>query len=196
MKNWMKIVCGVLLVSLSFGCVLLKVYGSGVDKTEIRSTETFSAVENRDVIRTVITLGNEYSVVVKGDDNLLQFITTEVIDQVLIISAEGSFTPKSRLEVLISVPQLERIENNGIGDIIVNGDTDELTIKTLDVGDVDARELTARIIHFENGGNGNSYLGLTDTINLYHTGNGNFYYPKGHLLNIMENSGNGEILAY
>jgi hypothetical protein len=70
-----------------------------------------------------VRVGKERSVVVRGDDNLLSRVTTEVEDGDLVIGqTPGSFETKSPTRVEVSVPSLDDLMTlSGSGLLSVTG---------------------------------------------------------------------------
>jgi hypothetical protein len=96
--------------------------GSGVAATETRGVAPFTTVELAGNNNVVIRAGEEQSVVVKADDNLLGTVTTEVEAGHLVIgNSSESFTTNSPMTVEVSVPTLEALTLTGNGNLVVDG---------------------------------------------------------------------------
>jgi len=96
--------------------------GSGQPATQTREVGAFDRVELAGSNNVVIQVGNEQSVVVKADDNLLDRVTTEVHSGRLVIAnTPGSFTTKSPMSVEVTVPTLSGLELSGSGNIVLTG---------------------------------------------------------------------------
>ena len=96
--------------------------GSGVAATQAREVSAFRSVDLAGSNNIVIRVGEEQSVVVKADDNLLDRVTTEVHSGTLVIAnTPGSFTTKSPMRVEIDVPALDALTLSGSGNIVVSG---------------------------------------------------------------------------
>jgi hypothetical protein len=90
----------------------------------------FTGVELGGSNNVVIRVGEEQSVVVKADDNLVDRVTTEVQSGTLVIAnTPGSFSTKSPMSVEVSVPTLDTLQLTGSGNIVVDGiQTESLTV--------------------------------------------------------------------
>jgi putative autotransporter adhesin-like protein len=96
--------------------------GSGVPATQTRDVGPFSSVELAGSNNVVIRVGEQQSVVVRADDNLVDRVTTEVQSGNLVIAnTPGSFTTKSPMSVEVSVPTLDALKLSGSGNIVVSG---------------------------------------------------------------------------
>lgn len=104
--------------------------GSGVPATQARAVGEFTGVELGGSNNVVIRVGEEQSVVVKADDNLVDRVTTEVQSGTLVIAnTPGSFSTKSPMSVEVSVPTLDTLQLTGSGNIVVDGiQTESLTV--------------------------------------------------------------------
>lgn len=114
----------------SFGCTSGKlstfsvgssIHGSGTVASEARGVEGFSGVDVSNVFEVEITAGKDFSVEVQADDNLLQYITTEVRGGVLHIETIEGIKSKSPLRVIISAPEISSINASGASKIVASG---------------------------------------------------------------------------
>ena len=96
--------------------------GSGVPAMQTRDVATFNSVELAGSNNVVIRVGEQQSVVVRADDNLLDRVTTQVRSGTLVIAnTPGSMTTKSPMSVEVDVPTLTVLTLTGSGNIVVNG---------------------------------------------------------------------------
>ena len=122
---------------LSTGCSLSRIknfggiQGSGIAKTEARNVTGFNKVEAGGAVNVQITAGQkDFGVSVEADDNLLSNIKTEVKDDTLKIYSEDGITPKTSINVKISMPEIVKLELSGAssGDV-ANAKTDLIQLK-------------------------------------------------------------------
>ena len=100
-------------VSFNFG----KVSGSGNVVTQTRDVRDFSSIDVSGVFKVEATAQKDFSVEVQADDNLMQFITTEVRDGVLHIEAEKRLKSNGPIIVRVSAPEFERVEASGVSNV-------------------------------------------------------------------------------
>ncbi len=95
--------------------------GSGRQATQVRRLPAFTGVELSGSNNVVIGLGTKQSVVVRGDDNLLDRVTTRVRSGALRDRGNpaGGFTTRSPMSVRITVPALDAVTLLGSGDVVV-----------------------------------------------------------------------------
>ena len=63
--------------------------------------------------------------VIEADDNLLPVISTEVVDDVLVVSPNGNYTSRSQVTLTVGVPVLRSLSMRGAGDTFLDSVTRE-----------------------------------------------------------------------
>ena len=138
MKKWgflifaTALILGVVVSSLfSFGRISGKftnfslkvgsVKGSGQTGTEVRELSGFRKIDASGVFQVEIVAQKDFSVEVEADDNLLQYITTEVRRGVLKLETERKFNTSNPIRVRISAPDIEGIESSGAANVVLTG---------------------------------------------------------------------------
>mgnify|MGYP000533682896 CR=1 FL=1 len=109
---------GILLLFAATGCIdHISITGNGNPASEQRTVRTFSSVKSSGDFSVYITNGDETGVVVRADDNLLQYIETYVSGETLHIEIDGLHSVKTvvPMEIYITTPQLEGIVQSGSG---------------------------------------------------------------------------------
>ena len=171
--------------------------GSGVPATQSRDVAGFNSVELAGSNNLVIRVGEKQSVVVKGDDNLLDRVTTEVQSGKLVVAnTPGSFTTKSPMSVELNVPTLNALTLTGSGNIVVsNIEADSLkvtlpgsgtltgsgTATRLDVtvsgsGTVQFPQLVANDVRALVSGSGTIFITATEGLDASVSGSGSILY--------------------
>lgn len=89
------------------------VQGSGTAKTETRAVSGFKKIDASGAVNVDVTIGSSFSVEVQADDNLLANIKTETSGDTLKIYSEDRISPKTRINVKISMPAIEGLEVSG-----------------------------------------------------------------------------------
>lgn len=92
-------------------------HGSGNIVTENRDVKGFKSIDVSGVFQVEIVAQKDFSVQVEADDNLMQYIKTEVNNGVLEISAEKRIKSESGLKIRISAPDIEKIEASGVSKV-------------------------------------------------------------------------------
>ena len=116
-----------------------RVTGNGdVQKEERKATE-FKGVKTSSAIDVYLSQGSNHRIVVEADENLLEYIATEVKDGILRVYPDHVNIRKSeRMRVYVTMKDVEYISTSSAGDVI--GETpvraDELKISASSSGDV------------------------------------------------------------
>ena len=125
-------------ICLFIGCSAA-IPGSGVPKTEVRTIGEFNAISHGVVGTVNVTVGQPQSVSVTLDDNLVQFVKTDVVDGELRLSMSQNFQSDVGLKVEISVPSIQALNASGVGNLEATGiEAQDLSVKVSGVGSVRA----------------------------------------------------------
>jgi hypothetical protein len=204
-----------LLIGLT-GCNFIstaKVKGSGIVKTEKRSLASFDSVDVGCPGSIQVSSQGQGSLEITGDDNIIPLITTEVRNNTLYIKSTETYSPKDKLEIVISTPNLKRfvfagageatLENlksdrmeialSGAGSVTASGETKEADISLSGAGSVDAKNLHAVDAKVNSTGVGSVDIYATGQLDASATGIGEInYYGKPKVVN-RKAGGIGEI---
>jgi len=104
-----------LLIFLSIPNSIFSFYtkGSGNVIKEIRKVETFNKIEAGGAFDIVIVKGDNQSLVIKTDDNIMSKITTKVSGGELRISTKGNINNATTMKVFITMKELKGIDLSG-----------------------------------------------------------------------------------
>ena len=163
-----------LLVIVS--CEISSVYGSGNIISEDRNVSEFSKVSISGSGNLFIEQGNEESLTIEAEDNILPLITNRVYGNTLTIGFKlmTNVTTTKNIEFHLKVRDIDSISATGSGNINCLGfSTNNLSIKTTGSGNVDISNLITTNININSTGSGNYNLaGETDNLNLSFSGSG------------------------
>lgn len=122
--------------------------GSGTIVTEDRSVSGFDKVDLQSVGNLTILVGDKESLTITADDNVMQYITTEVFNKTLEIGMEPNINidPTHDIEYTLTVKSLSSIVLSGFGNI-------------------NAAELNAEDMEIKLSGSGNMTLGTLKSEN-------------------------------
>lgn len=117
-----------------------RIKGSGDIATETRDVKNFTGVSTATAIDIYLTQGNDFEVEVEADDNLLQYIVTDVDNGVLKVHfVKGINVTWSKKKVVhVTMKNIELIRASSAGDVIGQTPikTENLKIRTSSAGDV------------------------------------------------------------
>ena len=155
------------LVMGSVGCNLMhttpKVKGSGTVKSEKRSLAPFTALDANCAGSIQVRSQGQEGFEISGDDNIVPLITTEVKDNTLYIRSSQEYDSKSKLQIVVSIPELKKFVFAGAGEASLSdvkndrveivlsgavsfkasGETKEVDLTLSGAGEVDAKNLHA-----------------------------------------------------
>ncbi len=135
-----------------------RVRGSGDKAEETRVIEDVEAVEFGTVGVLYIAMGDKEELIISGDDNLLEYIETDVAGNTLIIESKRGFSLKTRqpLRYYLTVKSLRGIEIHSSGDVEVEDDigAERFRIKSSSSGDLRIPMLICDEVDIELGSSG------------------------------------------
>ena len=105
--------------------------GSGNLIKEVRKVSTFNAIEAGSAFEIVIEKGDNQSLVIKTDDNIMPKITTKVSDGELKIYTKGNINNPSMMKVIITMKELRSIDLSGAASLSSDSrwETDRMNIE-------------------------------------------------------------------
>jgi hypothetical protein len=182
--------------------------GSGTSKTETRNVSGFKEIKANGAIDLDVTFKPEYSLTIEADDNLLEYITTDVNGGTLIIeSRDEKINPKRKINVRITMPELVGLEINGAStgsvagvktdklDLSINGasrlkidgEVRELKVKAVGASSVDAEGLKTENANVDASGASSITVNATGDLSANASGASSVKYV-GEPKNLKQNS--------
>ena len=131
--------------------------------TESRNVSEFKGINVGGVFQVEVTAGKDYGVVVEADDNLLQYVKTEVSGGVLKSSSTERLKSSTPMRIRVSAPDIEsigasgackisvadvksselRVDTSGASKVNLAGETSSVTIDVSGASNIDAANLKA-----------------------------------------------------
>ncbi|RMG42535.1 MAG: DUF2807 domain-containing protein [Acidobacteria bacterium] len=132
------------------GCVFVNgeaaVIGSGRVVEESREVEPFERLSLACAADAEVHVGEEPSVRLAAEDNILPLITTEVSGGTLRISGSGSYWTRHGVKLTVGTPRLTSVSLAGSGDVTIeNVDADSFRVEVRGSGDVTASGRARRV---------------------------------------------------
>jgi len=164
-----KLACLVLLTVLAAGChgkFMSQIKGSGKRELQKRDVASFTSISTEGAFTIEVTCQKNQSLEVEGDDNVLEYVTTEVSSNILRLKNTKNYSTSEPVKFRISVPNLEGLSVNGAGHVDIKGmnndkfeiDTNGAativvagTTKLIDVGANGAGKIDAENLHAARG---------------------------------------------
>lgn len=150
--------------------------GNGKVRDEKRDISNINTVKTSGSIDVEINSGDNYSLTVENDENLIPYIVTEVNNGVLDIHYKNGYSiMNDHAKVIVTVPTLDKIITSGSGDISTNGvikSANEIEMNTSGSGNIKA-EIDAPSVKVSGSGSGDIELsGRTKDFNCRISGSG------------------------
>jgi len=95
--------------------------GSGTHAESPREVEQFSALTVKGGFEVTVSIGDEHSVVLDGDDNILDVITTTVEDGRLNVETTEKINPDLPLRLTVTSPVLTDMSVEGAAEVSLSG---------------------------------------------------------------------------
>ena len=138
--------------------------GSGDVITESREVSGFDSVSHTGIGRVIIVQGDEESLTIKADDNLMEYITSEVRDGTLELGFKENirFDPTPSITFTVGVKDLTELDSTGTGSIEIDElGTENLRILKTGTGNISIGTLTANDLMVNADGTGDIELAGT-----------------------------------
>lgn len=175
--------------------------------SESYDVQPFSEINSDIVGNIVFEQSDNLAFHVTGTEYMIDRLTWEVKNGVLYLDYEkptkinfGFFQSKQKLDITLSAPQLNRIQNDGVGNITLDGKltTEKLDIQSNGVGNLKAFDLACKRVSITSTGVGNLSLGgFADSLSVYSDGVGNVKTDELETKRaIIQSSGVGNVSCY
>lgn len=173
---------------LTSGCDIVlrdSIRGSGVLLTEQRSVADFQELSVGGAVKVQAYCGEDASLELSGDDNILEHVVTEVKDGTLHIHMEsGSYSLKEPLLATITCKSMTRVdvsgastvnvegisadefdvEMSGASRVTLEGKTDKLTLNASGASKFYSDDLTCREVDFDISGTSNANVYASESV--------------------------------
>jgi len=145
----------VILILLFASSLQAQVRGNGVIEEQTRALSGFNAISSTGSVDVFVKQGNSYSVVVRADGNLLNYIKTEVRNNTLVISVTKNIWHVKTMEIHITMKTLQKVELSGSGDFYSKSPFSVQNLQFVLSGSGDAKAaLEAKNVHIKVRGSG------------------------------------------
>ena len=155
------------------------VRGSGTLATEERRVSGLSAVDLGSLGHLVIELGDQEMLRIEAEENLLEYIETDVRGNTLEISTRRgiNLNPREPINFYLTIQSLDSISVSGLGDVEAPGlEADEFSVEISGSGDVSLDSLVASRLRVDISGLGNLDIeaGQVDDQDIEISGDGDY----------------------
>ena len=149
MKTYFNIILIIIAAFILVRCEFLEDFekGNGEIVTEKRSVGDFDELRIAGNFEVILEESNQPYVQINTDENLLDFIETEVEAGILTVSQEKKLISKSKIRVIVNYQELKDIRAMGAA-LIKNSDylsSDDLEIRMEGAGAIDLKILSNKL---------------------------------------------------
>jgi len=123
-----KLLFVLLLTLLSAGChhgMYSGITGSGKRELQRRQVAPFTSITTEGAFAIEVTCQKNLGLEVEGDDNILDYVSSEVSNNVLRLRNTKNYSVNEPVKFKISVPNLEALSVSGAGKIEIKGVNNE-----------------------------------------------------------------------
>lgn len=155
------------------------IYGQGDFITENRDVSGFKTVKLGINGNLYVTQGDNFKVAIKAQQKIMEKIKTDLDGDELIIKLKPSIRKYKKIDVYITMPEVEGLIVSGSGDIVGEKliKTDGIDLIVSGSGSVKMKDLSAKSVHSKISGSGSIYLAGSsnaDELSVIISGSGDF----------------------
>ncbi len=165
MKKYLILILGLTVVILFSGCIGLGGAGSGNVVNETREVSDFQEVSLSGIGNLIISQGEQETLSIETDDNVLPYINSEVKNNRLEITYDPRMpAPTEGVNIYLNVVDINVVELSGAAKIEANQlNTDNLTLNMDGAGQANIDNITTEELFITNSGAGRITIsGTTD----------------------------------
>lgn len=189
----------ILIFALAVGgcaCAYWGVRGNGKLISQNRKVNEFNKMKIEGAFDVKVKCGYKSSLKIIAEENLMPLIKTEVYNNTLFICSQKNILPKKKLEIEITVKDLNEISCSGANKVLVEniktdnfiinlsgadyvklkGEVDDFKAKISGAGSLDARELKAGNVYVSVSGTANANVYASNFLDASISGVGNISY--------------------
>jgi hypothetical protein len=176
------------------------VYGNGHVVTKERDARSFNGLKVSSGVDVILKQGDTEKITVEADENLHEYIMTEVRDGVLNVYSEGNIRKAERERVYVTMKNINSVRTTSAGDVTCETSirTDKMQLSASSAGDI-KMELYAKDVEINISSSGDITLnGEADQLeaDLSSAGDLNAYEFKVREADIsVSSAGNAEVNA-
>jgi len=175
-------------------------HGEGDVVTQTLLINEFSGVKLRGSSKVYITQGNDFEVVVEGQQNIIDQIETDIQNDIWEIEFEDCIRDYEELQFYITMPDIKRLEVSGSGDIFGENEfeVDDLELKVDGSGKIDVEISNADKVETKIEGSGKIIIeGLANDFESRISGSGDLKaFDLEVLFAYVKISGSGDAEVY
>lgn len=184
----------ILLILFAMTAACSQVTGSGDIVSQEMDLNGFDKLDISQGFNVEVNQGDEFSVLIRVDDNLVEYLQVEKVGDTLKIGLEQNrvYGPSS-LQAEITMPSLTGLEVSGGTDVTVSGTGDDISIDASGGSDVDLASFTVVNANIDASGGSDVTINASGTLNVDASGGSQVYYLGSPTLGQIETSGGSDV---
>jgi hypothetical protein len=192
MKNTLTLIL-VIFVLMTAACSQIT-SGSGEIVTQDMDITGFDKLDIRQGFNAEINQGDEFSVVIRVNDNLVEYLQVEKIGDTLTIGLEQNRAyGNATLQAEITMPALKGLEVSGGTDATVSGTGDEISVDASGGSDADLASFQVVNANIDASGGSDVTINASGTLNVDASGGSQVYYLGSPTMGQIVTSGGSDV---
>ena len=192
MKTTLAIIL-LVLVALTTACSQVTT-GSGDIVTQEMDLTGFDKLDISQGFNVEVSQGDEFSVLVRVNENLVEYLQVEVVGDSLKIGLEGNrIYANATLQAEITMPTLTELEVSGGSDAMVSGTGDDITVDASGGSDADLAEFQVVNASIDASGGSQVIINASGNLNVDASGGSQIYYLGSPTLGQIDTSGGSNV---
>jgi len=168
--------------------------GSGEIVTQQMDITGFDKLDISQGFNAEINQGDEYTIVIRIDDNLLEYLQVEKVGDALRISLEQNRVfGISTLQAEVTMPTLTRLDVSGGSDATVSGTGDDISVYASGGSDADLASFSVVNANIDASGGSDVTINASGTLNVDASGGSQVYYLGSPTMGQINTSGGSDV---
>jgi hypothetical protein len=192
MKTTTTLISLILVVMIS-ACSQITT-GSGEIVTQEMDFTGFDKLDVSQGFNVEVNQGDDFSVIIRVDDNLVEFLQVEKVGDTLKIGLEGDrIYTTSNLRAEVTMPSLTGLEASGGSDVTVSGTGEDITVDASGGSDADLASFSVVNANVVASGGSDVTINASGTLNVDASGGSQVYYLGSPTMGQIETSGGSDV---
>jgi hypothetical protein len=168
--------------------------GSGEIVTQEMDFTGFDKLDVSQGFNVEVNQGDDFSVIIRVDDNLVEFLQVEKVGDTLKIGLEGDrIYTTSNLRAEVTMPSLTGLEASGGSDVTVSGTGEDITVDASGGSDADLASFSVVNANVVASGGSDVTINASGTLNVDASGGSQVYYLGSPTMGQIETSGGSDV---
>lgn len=192
MKTSLAIIL-LIVVAMSSACSGVTT-GSGEVVTQEMDLTGFDKLDIRQGFNVEVSQGDEFSVLVRVNENLVEYLQVEVLGDTLKIGLEQNRVyANATLQAEVTMPTLTGLDVSGGTDVTVSGTGEDIAVDASGGSDADLASFQVVDANIDASGGSDVTVNASGTLNVDASGGSQVYYLGSPTMGQIETSGGSNV---